>query len=55
MKVMEERIILLDKRMQKLDAKLDRNAKDASLHDRILFENLETVMKTLNLKMTLDV
>ena len=53
--VMEERISLLDKKIDKIDAKIDREAANASFHDRILFKNLETVMNTLNLKMTIGI
>ena len=49
----KEKVILYNKKIDKIDAKMDREAADASFHDRILFKNLETVMNTLNLKMTI--
>lgn len=45
----------LDKKMDYLEAKSEKNMKDVAFHNRILFKNLDTVMNTLNLKMTLDI
>ena len=54
-KIVQKDVEELKERVTALEQRMDKLEKEVALHDRILFQNLETVMKTLNLKIALDI